>query len=78
MDRPAPPEARQEARQNPDSRLEALESLCAHQERAVQELSDLVASQWTRIDALTREVLRLRDEMQSQGERAPDRPPPHY
>ena len=62
-----------------EPRLEALESLYAHQERAIQELSDLVAGQWARIDALTREVLRLRDELQSVGERAaPDRPPPHY
>ena len=62
-----------------EARIEALESLCAHQERALQEMSDLVASQWTRIDALTREVLRLRDEVQAVSQRAaPDRPPPHY
>lgn len=62
-----------------EARLEALESLYAHQERAMQELSDLVASQWARVDALTREVLRLRDELRTVGERtAPDRPPPHY
>jgi len=62
-----------------EARLEALESLYAHQERVLQELSDLVASQWARIDGLTREVLRLRDEMQTLSERAaPDRPPPHY
>jgi SlyX protein len=69
-------EARVEAQ---EARVEALESLLAHQERALQELSDLVASQWTRIDALTREVLRLRDDVQTFGARAaPDRPPPHY
>ena len=62
-----------------EAQLEALESLYAHQERAIQELSDLVAGQWARIDALTREVLRLRDELQTLSERAaPDRPPPHY
>lgn len=62
-----------------EGRLEALESLYAHQERAIQEMSDLVAAQWARIDGLTREVLRLRDELQTVSERvAPDRPPPHY
>ncbi len=62
-----------------EARLEALESLYAHQERVIQELSDLVAGQWARIDGLTREVLRLRDELQTVSERAaPDRPPPHY
>jgi SlyX protein len=62
-----------------EARIEALESLCAHQERVVQDLSDLVASQWTRIDALTRELLRLREEVRGLSQRtAPDRPPPHY
>jgi SlyX protein len=62
-----------------EARIVALESLLAHQERALQELSDLVASQWTRIDALTREILRLRDDVQALSARAaPDRPPPHY
>lgn len=71
--------ARLEVSRDEASRLEALEATSAHHERAVQELSDLVASQWTRIDALTREVLRLRDEVQglSQGA-AIERPPPHY
>ena len=41
-------------------------SLCSRIRSApLQELSDLVAGQWTRIDALTREVLRLRDELQT-------------
>lgn len=65
---------------NPEAaRLEALEALCAHQDRALTELSDAVAEQWRRIDVLTREVLRLRDEVQGLNQRsAPDRPPPHY
>ncbi len=63
-----------------DARLEKLEALCAHQERVLTELSDMVAQQWKRLDALTRETLRQRDELQSLGERtgAPDKPPPHY
>jgi len=42
-------------------------------------LSDAVAAQWTRIDALTREVLRLREEIRGLSQNAaPEKPPPHY
>jgi uncharacterized coiled-coil protein SlyX len=39
-----------------------------------------VAAQWKQIDALTRALLRLRDEMQSMAPQrtAPEPPPPHY
>jgi SlyX protein len=61
------------------ARVEALEAASAHHERALAELSDAVAAQWSRIDALTREVLRLREEMQALSQAvAPDKPPPHY
>ena len=60
-------------------RVEALEAASAHQDRAIAELSDAVASQWSRIDVLTREVLRLREEMQALSQAiAPEKPPPHY
>ena len=58
-----------------EARIEALEAACAHQDRVIAELSDAVAAQWARIDALTREVLRLRDEVQAQGERGAPRVP---
>jgi SlyX protein len=61
------------------ARIEALEAACAHQEQTIAELSDVVAGQWKRIDALTREVLRLRDEAQALSQLVvPDKPPPHY
>ena len=61
------------------ARLEKLESLYAHQDVVVTELSDALAQQWKRIDVLTRELLRLRDEVQTATQRAaPDKPPPHY
>ena len=61
------------------ARIDALEAHCAHQDRALAELSDAVAAQWTRIDALTREVLRLRDELRGMSQiNAPEKPPPHY
>ena len=63
-----------------NARIEALEAACAHQDRTLNELSETVAEQWRRIDALTREVLALRDEMQAMAPRgtAPEPPPPHY
>jgi SlyX protein len=61
------------------ARLEALEAHCAHQDRMLNELSDAVAEQWRRIDVLTREVLRLREEARGLNQNAgPDKPPPHY
>jgi SlyX protein len=61
------------------ARIDALEAHCAHQDRALAELSDAVAAQWTRIDALTREVLRLREELRGMSQiNAPEKPPPHY
>jgi SlyX protein len=64
---------------DPDSRVQALEAHCAHQDRVLAELSDAVAEQWTRIDALTREVLRLREELHALSPNvAPEKPPPHY
>lgn len=61
-------------------RIDALEANSAHQDRSLTELSDAVAEQWKGIEALTREVLRLRDEVQglSRGGAAPEKPPPHY
>ena len=59
------------------ARIDALEAHCAHQDLAITELSDAVAAQWKQIDALKREVLRLRDEMQSMApaRTAPEPPP---
>ena len=40
---------------------------------------EVSAEQWKRIDALTREILSLRDEVQGMSQRsAPEKPPPHY
>jgi len=62
-----------------EARLEALEAANAHHERTIAELSDAIAAQWSRIDALTREVLRLREELQGLSQAvAVEKPPPHY
>lgn len=63
-----------------NARIEALEAACAHQDLMLSELSATVAEQWKRIDGLTREVLRLRDDVQNLAPQrtAPEPPPPHY
>ncbi len=62
------------------SRLDALETLVAHQDRMIAELNDVVTTQWRKIDALERQVAQLRDEFQNIGpvRDAPEPPPPHY
>jgi SlyX protein len=65
---------------NAEHRIEQLEACCAHQDLMLAELSETVAAQWKQIDALTREILRLRDEMRAMtpARTAPEPPPPHY
>ncbi len=38
------------------SRLDALETLAAHQDRIITELNDAITAQWRKIDALERQV----------------------
>jgi len=65
------------------SRLVELEATNANQQRFMDQLSDMVSEQWQTIDALKREMKRLRQRMESvesqnrktSGE---DAPPPHY
>ena len=62
------------------ARLDALEERIAHQDHMLGELNDVIAAQWRQIDRLTRELARLRDEMQTLGPQrnSPEPPPPHY
>ena len=62
------------------ARLDALEERIAYQDHTLGELNDVIAAQWRQIDRLTRELTRLRDEMQTLGPQrnAPEPPPPHY
>ena len=61
-------------------RLNALETLVAHQERTIAELNDAITAQWRKIDALERKVAKLLDEIQNVGASrdASEPPPPHY
>lgn len=63
------------------TRLDVLEAHCAHQDKLINELSDVIAAQWRKIDALERQITRLREAFQTMGEprgHAPEPPPPHY
>jgi uncharacterized coiled-coil protein SlyX len=66
--------------QSDSSRLDALETLIAHQDRTIAELNDTVAAQWRKIDALERQVAKLLDEFQNIGtpRDTSEPPPPHY
>lgn len=66
-----------------EARVEQLEERCAHQEQALDEMSNALTDQWKLIEALKRDVQRLTEELKSVednvmkgGEREP--PPPHY
>lgn len=65
-----------------DARLIDLQTRLAHQERAIEELSDMVRAQWAEIDRLSArsEALVERLRTLSEDDDAPpvDRPPPHW
>jgi uncharacterized coiled-coil protein SlyX len=62
------------------SRLDALETAVAHQDKTIAELNGAVTAQWRKIDALERQVAKLIVEIQNiEAPRdAPEPPPPHY
>jgi SlyX protein len=62
------------------SRLDALETLVAHQDKTIAELNDAITAQWRKIDTLERQVARLLAEIQNVGAQrdTPEPPPPHY
>ena len=61
-------------------RLTDLEMRCAHQEKTITELSDMMSEQWKKIDNLERQLRRLNDEVQllDGGDAPPNQKPPHY
>jgi SlyX protein len=63
-----------------DARLTELELKVAHQDKTLEELSDMVANQWKVIDLLKREVLRLNEQVVELGETAKSAggKEPHY
>jgi len=60
-------------------RIESLETRLAHQEKMISELSDVVTSQWRKIEMLERQLRQLNEEMQSlDSSSVPVDKPPHY
>jgi SlyX protein len=65
------------------ARIDALEIRIAYQDETIETLNKTITEQWRQIDALTREMINLRDrlhdaEMKPSGGTAPEPPPPHY
>ncbi len=64
------------------TRLDSLEAHVAEQERTIQDMSDEMAKQWTRLDAASAKLDRLLDRIRALEGRADapddDTPPPHY
>ncbi|MFH6784347.1 MULTISPECIES: SlyX family protein [Methylobacterium] len=69
--------------QDPESRLDALETRIAHQDATIEDLNRIVTEQWSAIDLLTRHVAALRERVREMAERptgavGDEPPPPHY
>lgn len=63
------------------ARIDALEMRFADQDRMLGDLNEVITSQWRKIDALERELARLKDEFQNIAMKlpeGPEPPPPHY
>jgi uncharacterized coiled-coil protein SlyX len=60
-------------------RIESLETRAAHQEKTISDLSDMVTSQWRKIEMLERQLRQLNEEMQTMDPSGvPVDKPPHY
>ena len=63
-------------------RIDALEMRLTEQDAVIDDLNATITAQWRQIDALTRRMAKLAEEMEEAGSRpgthAPEPPPPHY
>ena len=62
-------------------RIDALEMRLTYQDETVETLNQTITAQWKQIDALTRQVAELRDQLQQAETNAPgpvNERPPHY
>ncbi len=62
-------------------RLDRLEERLAFQDDTIETLNRTITEQWTKIDALTRQLSALNErlrEAESQMPRPANEPPPHY
>jgi SlyX protein len=64
------------------SRIDAMETRIAYQDRIIEELNTAITEQWKQIESLTRQVERMADRLQQVADNAspnaPEPPPPHY
>jgi len=63
-----------------DKRIIELEVRSAEQQQTIDELSDMIAGQWRKLDDLTTLVEAMRGRVLTLEDRLPDEdaPPPHY
>jgi SlyX protein len=64
-----------------ESRLDTLEARLTFQEDAIETLHKTITEQWTRIDALTRQLVHLNERLREAETQAPNpanERPPHY
>ena len=62
-------------------RVDTLEARLAFQDATIETLNQTVTEQWSKIDALTRQLMALSErlrEAESQMPRPASEPPPHY
>lgn len=62
-------------------RIDALEERLTFQDDVIETLNKTVTEQWARIDALTRQLVKLTERLQEAESQMPsptNEPPPHY
>lgn len=64
-------------------RVTELESLIAHQDSTIEDLHEMVKSQWTEIQSLSQEIAKLngqllRIESEIEAAQSNEQAPPHY
>ena len=62
-------------------RIDALEARLMFQDETIETLNKTITEQWSKIDALTRQLMALGERLQeaeARGPAAANEPPPHY
>lgn len=67
---------------SPATRIDALEIRIAYLDETIEALNNTITAQWKQIDALSREMLSLRERLEDaemkSGAAPTNEPPPHY